>query len=231
MAQQRFIEIDTTPTRQTPEVDSFFGGSPRVPSDFEMPACRLCGCGQTFMFQVAFPEDHPWTGLSLGVFACTSCVNESFLIPEMLPGPLRNADIPAGFLESYQRNFSFAAFPTPIGTIRLNYPVKVAFRRLLIKPTPSKDTIGRLGGRPDWLLEDESPATYEGRSSMTFLLQLTDGIQFVFVPGAPGQVELGLDGRPQQSPYRFYQLFNGNALFLFGTAQPDKPLVYAITQR
>ena len=45
------------------------------------------------------------------------------------------------------------------------------------------------------------------------------------------QVELGLDGTPEPSPYGYYQLFIGNMTYLFGAKQPTAGAgVYVLTQ-
>ena len=64
--------------KQIEEDLSFVGGYPRIPSESGLPECRLCRSRQTFFFQVAFPPEHPWSGLSLAVFQCTACVDENY---------------------------------------------------------------------------------------------------------------------------------------------------------
>ena len=216
---------------QSPADNSFVGGIPKLPSSESIPVCRFCGSQQTFFSQVAFPRDNPWAGLSLSVFACTSCADENYLIPEMISGPRRNAHIPAGFLESYQRNFRFLVFDSNSATPQTNYRERVKFNRLqLIKATDAKSEDNKIGGSPNWVLEDEAPESYCSKAPMFFLLQILPGFRFPITAEAPPQIELGLDGSPQASPLQDHQLFIGNALFLFGTGDRQKPLVYAITQ-
>lgn len=105
MESSYLLKLDQSNQKQNESDLSFIGGQPCIPPSIEMPVCELCGAEQTFFFQVAFPEGHVWQGLSMAVFACTSCAHEEYLIPEMLQGALPNADIPEGFLDSYQRNF------------------------------------------------------------------------------------------------------------------------------
>lgn len=220
---------DSSP--QNAEDRTFLGGRPCLPPDQEMPTCRLCGAEQTLFFQVEFPKDHPWPNTVVALFACTACADEDRLIPEMLSGELRGADVPEGFLEGYQRNFRFPVFAAGIAVPRQDYRERIAFRRFHLFRAESSDITGsKVGGQPSWLLDDETPAAYGGRAPMVFLLQLEPGLRFETVPGAPAQMDLALDGTPEPATRRHYELFLGNALYLFGTGDSERRLVYAITQ-
>ena len=202
-----------------------------MPKGEDIPRCKLCGAEESFFFQVAIPDGGVWGGLSLAVFACTSCVDKNQLIPEMLPGPLNDVDISDGFLESYQINFRFLIFETISGKLSEKYLERIAFKPFLLQKVndPNVDE-DKIGGNPNWLLGDESPKSYGGKTLMFFLLQLQLDFQFEINENAPRQVELSLDRSPQPLPFSFYQLFNGNKIFLFGTTDRTRPFVYAITQ-
>lgn len=216
---------------QTGGEDFFIGGKPKLLSSQRIPTCTLCGAEQTFFFQIALPETNPWEGLSLAVFSCTSCADRDHLIPEMLKVPLRGADIPEGFLKAYQTNFKFLVFETDAAEIKKEYRPKIRFTAVSLEPSRDPNVNGsKVGGIPNWVLEDESPRTYGSRTPMFFLLQFQSEYRFRLSEGAPPQIELALDRTPQPSPLNYYQLFIGNALFLFGTEDRQKPLVYAITQ-
>ncbi|WP_223067215.1 hypothetical protein [Paenibacillus caui] len=216
---------------QVPEDLSFIGGIPRLPADVPLPSCALCGEPLTFFFQIAFPDGHAWGSRSIALFACTCCADERYLIPEMLEGELAGADIPEGFLTAYQRNFRILPFPTQDGTLRGEYKPKIRFERLLVSPAPSPDAPGnKLGGSPNWLLDDEAPATYASAVPMEFLMQLTDPPRFDLEDEAPPQIRIGLRGKPEPSPHRYYELFIGNRLYFFGTKAGAEPLVYILTQ-
>lgn len=77
--------IDEKQAPQDPQTLSFIGGYPRIPIAEDLPKCQLCGAEQSFFFQVAFPKNHVWRDLSIAVFACTSCDDEKYCVPEMLP--------------------------------------------------------------------------------------------------------------------------------------------------
>jgi len=208
---------------------SFVGGFPNLPKEEPIPSCKLCSSTLSFFFQVAFPAGHVWHGKSLAVFACTSCVDEGSLIPEMLDQKLLGADIPDGFLERYQTNFRFVVFASETGTLRNEYQPRVAFRRLNLAPLKaSSKAVSKIGGRPVWMLDDESPATYAGRHRVEFLLQIGEKAEFPTVKGAPPQIELDLTRKPTPSPRSFYQLFLGNQIYFFGVN--GLPLVYVVTQ-
>jgi len=215
---------------QSDSDDSFIGGKPKLPPEQSIPVCGLCNAPQTFYFQVGFPSDNTWAGLSLATFACTSCADKKQLIPAMLKVKLPGADIPEGFLESYQVNFRFLVFETAKAVLHAAYKEKVAFRRLDLEPANPKVEGNKIGGSPTWLQEDESPKTYAGKVPMFFLLQIERGFQFPTVPGAPPQIKIGLSGNPQPANYAYYKLFITNATYLFGTEDRAQPLVYALTQ-
>jgi hypothetical protein len=210
--------------------ESFVGGRPALPVGTDVPCCVICDSAQTFFFQVAFPSDHAWTGWSVASFACTSCASEDSLIPEMIPGSLPGADVPTSFLTTYQRNFRFEVFETRSGRMLHDCVERVRFRRVQLRPG-NRSGLGLLGGEPEWVLADEAPGSFDSASPPTFLLQVSSGFQFATVPGSPRQVELGLDGTPEPSPYGHYQLFIGNMTYLFGAKQPTAGAgVYVLTQ-
>lgn len=207
---------------------SFVGGLPCLPAQTTIPTCGLCGMLQSFFFQLAFPEGHSWHGLTLAVFSCTSCVNEAFLIPEMLPGPLRGISVSEEFLRSYQRNFRFIVFDSSLGQLLTAYEPRVAFRRLQIgRSSPAGDVIGHVGGTPRWVLDDESPGSCGETDPMHFLFQLNAGLHYPIIGTAPRQMRNSF--KPELSPHSHYELFLGNAAYWFGTSAKQR-LAYVITQ-
>lgn len=215
---------------QTADDDCFVGGRPKLPPAHRLPTCNMCGALQTFFFQIAFPDAHMWTGFTLAVFACTSCARERYRIPEMLRCPLPGADISSQFLTRYQRNFRFEVFETQRGRGVSDYEERIRFRQVRLSESHNATSIGHVGGTPVWLLEDESPQSVDSKIPMRFLLQIEPGVRFETVADAPPQMEVGLTGAPTPSPYDYYELFLGNAIYLFGTDDRSLHLVYALTQ-
>lgn len=231
MNECHIIKSDASQASQSPNEDSFIGGVPKLPKGESTPRCKLCGAEECFFFHIGLPKWNTWDRRSLAVFACTSCAHENQLIPQMLPVPLNNADIPKGFLESYQTNFRFLVFETVAAVLHENYQEKVKFKPLRLEKDRNPDIDeSKSGGNPNWQLDNESPKTNGGKTSMFFLLQLLQGFQFEINEVATRQIELGLDGAAQPSPLSYYQLFIGNKIFLFGTEDRAMPLVYAISQ-
>jgi hypothetical protein len=150
----------------------------------------------------------------------------------MLRVVLHGADIPDGFLDSYQVNFRFPVFETASAAVRMGYSERVKFKRVYLDVAGDPDLEeNKIGGNPSWLLEDESPGSYAGKTPMFFLLQLLDKLEFEINTGTPRQIELGLlSGGPRESRLDYYKLFIGNRLFLFGTENRGNPVVYAIPQ-
>lgn len=208
--------------------DSFMGGRPKLAAGVEVPRCTLCGGSQTFFLQIAFPPDQAWAGHSIAVFACTTCAVENRLIPEMVSGRLAGADVSGAFLAAYQRNFRFLVFKTEAANLVAGYSERVRFRPVRLQPGAASSS-GQVGGSPHWLLEDETPGSLAS-SSPVFLLQLSSNVEYETVTGAPRQMEIGLDGTPEQSPDVFYRLFIGNTTYLFGPSKPTQDGVYAVTQ-
>jgi hypothetical protein len=225
------MKINCESVEQGEGESSFIGGRPKLPQNIDIPKCELCSEEQSFLFQIAFPEEHHWSGMTLAVFICTSCVDERYLIPEMLQGPLQGVDIPDGFLESYQKNFRFVVFDTKLAELRDNYEPRVRYKPIELEVNQeSLINCNKVGGESAWLLDDENPASYDGKHKMHFLLQLMSDTQFELLDDAPPMMELNLIGEPEPSSERYYQLFNGNAIYLFGTSDAENSLVYAITQ-
>lgn len=210
---------------------SFIGGLPRIPKNISIPDCELCGHQQTFFLQVALPDGHEWFGFTLAIFSCTSCANEEYLIPEMLQTSPFNANIPKGFLEGYQKNFRFLLFNTDKGVLNNDYLEKIIYKPIDLKFSDNPNiNENKIGGVPNWILENESPRKYNGSLDMFFLMQIKQDFEFKISENAPPQIELDLSGRPSPSSNSFYQLFNGNFIYLFGVDDRSTPLVYTITQ-
>lgn len=207
---------------------SYIGGKPKLPQGSIVPKCELCSSTQTFMFQLSVSEE-AWSGETVAAFSCTHCADEGYLIPAMLDGVLRGADIPVEFLREYQKNFRFLTFPTDDGVLMTDYEASVEFRALDHATSPNPGCFGKIGGDAMWITEDESPATYAGSIPMVFVAEIYPGWRFTTYSGAEPQIELDIRGNPTPSPFDYYQLFLGNALFLFGPSTGEK-LVYAITQ-
>ncbi len=216
-------------SKQIVEHNSFIGGKPKIPLEKMIPNCSLCGSSQTFMFQVAFPDKSCWEGKSLAMFFCTSCADEDYFIPEMLNSKLKNVDIPLNFLTKYQKNFSFITFSTEQGILKQDYEEKVKFHMLEIEPSTTIGNFGKIEGEPDWILEDESPKSYNSIYEMYFLFEIIPNFQFPICQSAPKQIELNLSGEPEQSRLDYYELFLGNGIYFFGT-KTEEPLIYTLTQ-
>jgi hypothetical protein len=221
---------------QSESEKSFIGGYPKLPPHLDLPVCRLCGTQLTFFLQVSFPENSPWYGQTLAVFQCVDCYHQDRLIPELL-SPLRGARIPEGFLDHSQLNFRFMVFDSGETVQRVDYTPRIRFCPLQLSPLrDAASHVDKLGGRPWWLLEDESPACYAGDIELTFLGQLTqrpmEDDRFELLPDAPGQMFEDYFGTQsiRRSDDRYYKLFIGNEIYLFGTVGLPTGLIYCVVQ-
>jgi hypothetical protein len=209
--------------------ESYIGGCPRLPVEMPLPTCGLCGSLQTFYFQVAFPDDHIWKDQSLAVFQCTSCYNPEYdiapiLTEDLLPPEFKGfswdripRDFPHALLEYIQINWKVIVFPTAEGTPRQDYPARIQFIPLRIKPSlelrPSMKS--RIGGEPGWSQGDERPLTCD-RVPMQFLMQWRSFFDFPIVPGAPPQHDRAFTIAPAVKEGQPYHLLIGMFLYFFG---------------
>lgn len=225
------FKVDLDEKIQSSQDFSFIGGKPKLPENIEMPKCRLCGSEQTFFFQIAFPDNHDWAGFSMAFFACTACANEKYLIPEMLKGQLKDIDIPTNFLDDYQKNFKIIVFRTEQGIIKNEYQEKIVFRKWIQEETDnSEDSGAKIGGLPNWVLEDEAPKTYASKIDMFFIMQIPEKYKFDILPDAPKQLRIGLTGKAEPLRLPIYRLFLENAIYFFGTKDDNERKVYIVTQ-
>jgi hypothetical protein len=224
------IVINQSGDGQKEKDDSFMGGVPKLPPETIIPKCNLCQSQESFFFQIAFPTTHEWSSMSIALFHCTSCPTKEYCIPKMLRSPLKNAPIPHNFLNDYQVNFHVLTFLTRDGVLQSGYTEKVRFKRWdLVKVEDTAPIASKVGGTPNWLLEDESPGLYADSIPLVFLFQLEAGMVFETLPEAPPQASPYT--WPGEQPDPFYELFNANELYAFGTQDRNNPLVYLLTQR
>lgn len=234
------IRILDPPPSQSPDVRSFVGGRPALPPSVPLPDCGLCGARQSFFFQVAFPEDHAWAGVSLAVFQCTSCRDRDFLVPlinqDLIPsmkGSLEpGQDIPDGALDLCQINCRFLTFPTEQGVLRDDYDERVRYRpiELVRREWPDLRTSrSKVGGRPGWIVRDASPGLYLGRP-MHFLMQIRQYAEYPILPTAPLPYHPDRDDPRVRAVLTEYDLFVGCQLYFFGNHVDGRYHVYMVTQ-
>lgn len=212
---------------QTVTDESFVGGKPKIPNNESIPICSFCHNELTFYFQIAFAAG-TLRNKTMAVFACTSCAEEEHLIPLMVEKP-KHAIIPHSFLKDYQKNFKLILFETDKGIIRDNYEEKIIFKKieLIIQNGKKSKNENQIGGMPFWLLEDETPQSYEGKK-LSFLMQLKENIRFSIHKDAPQQTEPFAFFEPIEKDY--YELFIGNQIYFFVTEDKVNPEIYIITQ-
>lgn len=224
MARRIYLDLNGS---QGNKQSSFIGGKPWLPKDVSTPFCELCNKEMTFYFQIAFPEDHLWCDHTFSMWACTKCADKNHLIPRMIQPPLKDAVIPPGFLREYQKNFRTLVFATESAHLLEGYEEKIQFGHLHFDTHSSEGVLfGLIGFEPEWILEDESPATY-GDKRLHFLFQTYLDIEFPILNDAKQQakVDLGLTIYDQD----YYELFIQNGIYFFGLLPPANE-VYILTQ-
>lgn len=201
-----------------------------MPAALDVPRCKLCNYSMTFFFQVSFPNGHPWQGYSIAVFSCTHCKSDDYPIPEMPPGNPAGMRIPDGFLDSYQKNFRILAFPSEHGKARPECTSSIRYRRWTLEVADDPFAPGnKLGGFPNWILYDETPESYEDMP-MVFLMQIAENYEFELLKDSGCRTSLEESLQSMFEPHVKRKLFLGNQCYFFGTASPEKGLVYVITQ-
>jgi|CXWL01.1.fsa_nt_gi hypothetical protein len=202
---------------------SFIGGRPFLAASAGIPTCALCSARMCFLFQVALPVGHPWQGALVAMFMCISCCSEDSLIPEMLSVALKGAEIPQGFLTRYQTNFRILVSDIKSAQLRTDYDP-------LIEQSLIDLASWRIGAEPLWLVDDETPGSYESFKHPAFLFQVPPGMTFPKLSGAPPQKTLDLAGNVVDEDRPSYELFLGNASYFFGFGESSAERTYVVTQ-
>ena len=202
---------------------SYLGGRPFLARDAGIPTCAVCSAPMCFFFQVALPAGHPWREKILAMFHCVSCCSDGTLIPKMLTVPLKGADLPSGSLARDQTNFRIVVSDVATVSYRGDYDPPIQY-------SPISPAAWRVGAEPQWLLDDETPGSYESFAEPVFLFQVPGGMAFPRRPGAPPQKTLDLRGHVVDSELPHYELFLGNAIYLFGFGTPASERIVVLTQ-
>ncbi|MEE5062397.1 hypothetical protein V2J74_27450 [Pseudomonas alliivorans] len=216
-------------TKTNLETKSHIGGHAVLPMGQGKPS-SITGVPLTFFFTIQFPSSHKLNGYTLSFFSATDEFDENFTIPEMLSTDLKNARIPQGFLRDYQKFFKAFLFKTELAYTAEDDEEKIKIQYLEFSDQEVGEVFGLAGLSPKWILEDESPSSYEGES-LEFLLQVRCDQAFEIIETAPPQKEMDIFGGTKDRKKKDYFFFNQNEVFYFG--QPSGHFddnVYIITQ-
>jgi hypothetical protein len=237
-----YLALHDESNQQYPHmVTSYIGGIPMLPADETIPVCEICGAEETFFFQVAFPPNHVWHGVTLSLFSCTSCADPDYLVPSYYDGSLCGVPVPRWFLERCQRNYRVLTFRTDSGSLCTSYRPRVRFHELSFPSTSGEGfIIGRVGGIPPWSDPEWTAPTCDDGSTLHFLMQLAANVTYPIYPDAPPQEDpyklflpSGVDftNLPSIGTERAYELFLSNQLFLFGSEPERARMIYAMCFR
>jgi hypothetical protein len=231
-----YITHEKITQEQDKKANSFIGGIPKLPKNFDLPITKDTSTPMTFFYQYEFPQDHLYAGFTISIFAPTDGMHEDYTIPEMLKSPLFGTDIPKGFLDEYQKYFKVFIYKNGDYPLREEYSPNLAYKTLYTTKEFSESNsvlFGRVEKTPEWYLDDESPATYNTHTKMIFLFQTQIDYGFEKLPTAPRQKVLSFSGDSKtdvEDAYtEIYRLFNANEIYFFGTKNDDKK-IYIITQ-
>jgi hypothetical protein len=211
---------------------SYIGGLPTLPTNLEIPKCKICGSPLTFFFQLQFSHKHFWQDKVLSLFACTQSSNQEcqmLKLPKSLTPDVPYI-IPDGFLDYYQDNIRILVFDkVEVLQMRTDYTPILRYERLGFQTTRPTSRKTKVGGVPKWRTSNDTPLSYEGKD-MKFLLQIESGWQFEKLENAPFQAKVDWLGGGYWE-IDTYDLFAGTALYFFGTTDSDASDVFVINQR
>ena len=212
---------------------SYVGGLPMLPRELELPIFEKTKKAMTFFFQIEMPEDHQWAGHIISVFSATDYVDDDSFIPK-LPDPLAGANLTSEFFQDYEEFFRIFVFPSNVAAKRDEYQKKIAFRRLSFSDSMPIGMIrfGQISQTPEWILDDETPRSFNGEASaITFLFQSDVDYEFDKLNIAPSQKVMDYSGSGGliDSDSDKYVLFTSNELYFFGVATPERR-VYVVPQ-
>lgn len=209
--------------------NSFVGGFPKLPKQYDLPTTKDTGTQMTFYFQYEFPKEHIYSGYTLSIFATTDFMDDDYTIPEMLEGELKGIDIPEGFLDEYQKYFKVFIYKNGVYPLRIDYQPKLTYKQLITSENLGENSsyFGDINSEPDWYLDDETPGLYNHTEKLFFLIQLKEGYEFEKMEDAPRQQILGgEDGMTLCDSFGSkYDLFNMNEIYFFGTQKDRKSVV------
>jgi hypothetical protein len=146
------------------------GGLPHAPDGTRWPACTKCNGPMQFLAQVALAAaDGPLAGRDEH-FLVFQCANDPGLCDEWKPCSGGNAALVVPRQGS-------APLPAPVaGPDGLENPIVLPVVHLsVLDGEAAGGWLGRLGGEPDWLQDDETPACRCGRP-MTFVFSLEEHV-------------------------------------------------------
>ncbi|MEU8513847.1 hypothetical protein AB0C76_19990 [Kitasatospora sp. NPDC048722] len=136
------------------------GGVPLVPGGFVWPTCRACGGAMQFLAHLP---------LDTGVFSVFFCQND--------PGMCDDWDAASGANRAYVFSGELTAATVPADGETLLGAVTALRLHRDDEPVDGL-VLGRLGGEPDWIQDDETPDCPSCATRMTFTAELEEGYDF-----------------------------------------------------
>ena len=152
------------------------GGVPLVPAEFTWPACAACNGAMRFIGQVEHDE------ALLSIFMCD---NEPGMCDSWTPA--------SGASKAclFDRAGLTATTVPESGVTRLDATYQITRTTLSVEDyfeareqwsqsasRPETDVLGKLGGAPDWIQDDETPPCPSCANPMTFVAELEEGPDF-----------------------------------------------------
>ncbi|GAA2260939.1 hypothetical protein GCM10010430_51330 [Kitasatospora cystarginea] len=136
------------------------GGVPLVPEGFVWPSCRECGGAMQFLAHLP---------LGATVVAVFFCQND--------PGTCDDWNAIAGANRAYVLSGELTPAAVPAEGETLLGAVTALRLHPAGEPT-EEPVLGRLGGEPDWIQDDETPDCPSCTAPMTFTAELEEGYDF-----------------------------------------------------
>ena len=207
---------------QDSSVRSYVGGLPRLPQDLDLPRTAETGELMTFFFSIDLSFSSKWRGKTLSVFATTDHFDENDCIPQMFANNIKGYDVPDGALDAYQRQFRVFITSESDAVLRKDYQPRVRYNVIRSGERPADKAVlfGEQNVDPIWVLDDETPGTYDRKEGFEFLFQTRQHYRYSLVADAPRQMVLDYTtngNRLTPSLVDKYDLWVNNAAFFFIT--------------
>lgn len=221
---------ETMDPAEAPGEPGRIGGVPWLPSGFEPPCSILTGQPMAFLFQIAFPSEHPLGRHTMAVFLAIDGVDEDLVVPPLSCGELSRVAVTPDKLAEQQALHGAYLFDRD--HVRPHYDLlsPVEARRLIVcRDAQDCSPFGQLGDDPDWLLDDETPGALNDRHPSVFCLSTAENLVLPRRAEAPLQIELDFfspNGR--RSRTEGYEMFAGNAVYYFAYPEVDHRVVLVV---
>lgn len=207
---------------------SYIGGKPMLPDGVQIPKHPKTKSQMTFFFQILMPDTHEWAGQLISIFCVTDDYDPENIIPEMIEYNRSNYDVRSDCQQFNQNYFKVIVSDFKSCKVKDEYKEIIEYKPLIFR-SEADNAFSFIGGTPNWIIEDESPTTLDGKK-IDFLFQTSTDLYFSKLSCAPKQKieDFEKSSGIRDSYIDDYSLFAGNAIYFFGEKTTKR--VYMVLQ-